>query len=99
MTVNRDFENNGVISGVEHLRVNINGKYTNASNSIMSGKNSFELGVTGNIINRGILNSIKDTTISGENITNENQVLLLVEKVLLSIIKALLLIKVKLSGR
>ncbi|TFT51357.1 hemagglutinin, partial [Proteus mirabilis] len=69
--VNRDFENNGVISGVEHLRVNINGKYTNASNSIMSGKNSFELGVTGNIINRGILNSIKDTTISGENITNE----------------------------
>ena len=99
VTVNRDFENNGVISGVEHLRVNINGKYTNASNSIMSGKNSFELGVTGNIINRGILNSIKDTTISGENITNENQVLLLVEKVLLSIIKALLLIKVKLSGR
>ncbi|MCD4627399.1 filamentous hemagglutinin N-terminal domain-containing protein [Proteus mirabilis] len=71
VTVNRDFENNGVISGVEHLRVNINGKYTNASNSIMSGKNSFELGVTGNIINRGILNSIKDTTISGENITNE----------------------------
>ncbi len=71
VAVNRDFENHGVISGVEHLRVTVNGKYTNAANSIMSGKNSFELNVKGNIINYGILNSIKDSTISGENITNE----------------------------
>lgn len=71
ITVNSDFENNGIISGIENLRVNVDGKYTNTNESIMSGKEHFELDVKGNIMNRGILNSLKDTIISGQNITND----------------------------
>ncbi|WP_066749487.1 filamentous hemagglutinin N-terminal domain-containing protein [Proteus myxofaciens] len=71
ITIYTDFENSGMISGIKKLMMNIEGKYTNAVDSVASGEESLELNVKGNIINRGILNSVKTSTISGQNITNE----------------------------
>lgn len=71
ITISTDFENKGMISGIKELLVNVNGKYTNGSKSFMSGENSFNLNVTGNVINNGTLNSTKISSITGKDITNE----------------------------
>lgn len=66
-----DFENGGMISSKDQLTINVEGKYTNSAKGIASGANLLNVTASGNIINRGILNSMKDTELNGKDISNE----------------------------
>lgn len=69
--IKSDFQNDGVIFGKMELLLGVNGKYTNGNKGIISGKNKLNIDVSGDIINKGTMNSDKVTTISGINVTNE----------------------------